>query len=60
LSPGGSGGGHDQGHWAGPREWEGENVLVMHDRKGLGKCKVGIPHSHEGLGANGGHLVGGV
>ncbi len=22
----------------------------MHDLKGLGKCGVGIPHSHEGLG----------
>jgi hypothetical protein len=22
----------------------------MHDQGGLGKCKVGTPHSHEGLG----------
>jgi hypothetical protein len=34
----------------GPIEWEGENVLDVHDQKGLGKCKVGTPHSHEGLG----------
>jgi hypothetical protein len=28
----------------------------MHDQRGLGKCKVGAPHSHEGLG----ELVGDV
>jgi hypothetical protein len=33
--------------------WEGENVLVVHDRGGLGKCKVETPHSHERLGARG-------
>jgi hypothetical protein len=35
-------------------KWEGENALTMHDQGGLGKCKVGTPHSHEGLGLVGG------
>jgi hypothetical protein len=34
---------------------KGENVLVVHDREGLGKCKVGTLHSHERLEANKGH-----
>ncbi len=29
---------------------EGEKVLPLHDQRGLGKCKVGVPHSHEELG----------
>ncbi len=33
-------------------EWEWKNVLVVHDQKGLGKCKVGTLHSHERLGAS--------
>jgi hypothetical protein len=24
----------------------------VHDQRGLGKCKVGAPHSHEELGVN--------
>jgi hypothetical protein len=28
---------------------EGEKVLLVHGQRGLGKCKVGAPHSHEGL-----------
>jgi len=34
---------------------EGENVLVVHDWGGLRKCKIGTPHSHEGLGVGKGH-----
>ncbi len=30
-------------------EWKGEKVLHVHDQRGLGKCKVGAPYSHEGL-----------
>jgi len=26
-----------------------KNVLIVHDRRGLGKCKVGTLYSHEGL-----------
>ncbi len=36
-------------------EWKGEKVLHVHDQGGLGKCKFGVPHSHEGLGANRGN-----
>jgi hypothetical protein len=36
-------------------EWEGENVIVVHDQRGLGKCKVGTLHSHEGLVVSKGH-----
>ncbi len=25
-------------------EWKGENVLHVHDQRGLGKCRVGAPH----------------
>ncbi len=31
-------------------DWKGEKVLHVHDQGGLGKCRVGAPHSHEGLG----------
>ncbi len=30
-------------------------MLLVHDRRGLGKCKVGTLHSHEGLGVGGGN-----
>jgi hypothetical protein len=36
-------------------EWKWEKVLHVHDQGGLGKCKVGVPHSHEGLRANKGN-----
>jgi hypothetical protein len=36
-------------------KWKGEKVLHVHDQRGLGKCKVGAPHSHEGLGSNKGN-----
>ncbi len=36
-------------------EWKWEKVLHVHDQGGLGKCKVGAPHSHEGLRANKGN-----
>jgi hypothetical protein len=32
----------------------------VHDQGSLGKCKVGAPHSHKGLRANRGELIGGV
>jgi hypothetical protein len=28
---------------------EGGKFLHVDDQRGLGKCKVGAPHSHEGL-----------
>jgi hypothetical protein len=31
-------------------EWKGEKVL--HDQRGLGKCRVGASHSHKRLGVN--------
>jgi hypothetical protein len=36
-------------------EWKGEKVLDVHDQRGLGKCKVGAPYSHERFGASKGN-----
>jgi len=36
-------------------KWKGEKVLHVHDQRGLGKCKVGAPHSHKGLRVNKGN-----
>jgi hypothetical protein len=36
-------------------EWKGEKVLNVHDQRGLGKCKVGALHLHEGLNVNKGN-----
>ncbi len=33
----------------GVEKMEGGKVLLVHDLGGLGKCGVGVPHSHEGL-----------
>ncbi len=44
--------GFDHGQVKGLVKWKGEKVLNLHDQKGLGKCRVQAPHSHEGLGAN--------
>jgi hypothetical protein len=30
-------------------EGKGEKVLYVHDQRGLGKCRVGALHLHEGL-----------
>jgi hypothetical protein len=40
-------------------KWKGEKVLPLHDERGLGKCKVRVPHSHEELGV-GKRNIGGV
>jgi len=34
---------------------EGGKVLLAHDLGGLGRCGVGVPHSHEGLGVSTGN-----
>lgn len=36
-------------------EWKKEKVLPVHDQRCLGKWKVGVLHSHEGLGASRGN-----
>ncbi len=36
-------------------KWKGEKVLHVHDQRGLGKCKVGVSHSHKGLGVDKGN-----
>jgi len=36
-------------------EWKGEKVLHAHDQGALKKCKIGVSHSHKGLGANKGN-----
>ncbi len=32
-----------------------KKILIMHDQRGSGKCKVGTPHSHEGPGVGRGN-----
>lgn len=39
----------------GTKIMEGGKVLLLHDLRGLGKCGVGIPHSHERLRAGKGN-----
>jgi hypothetical protein len=39
----------------GTKIMEGGKVLLLHDLQGLGKCGVGIPHSHERLKASKGN-----
>jgi hypothetical protein len=36
-------------------KWKGENVLHVHDQRGLGKCRATTPHSHEKLGVHKGN-----
>ncbi len=47
--------GFNHGQLQKPIKWEGENVLPMHDRKGLGKCKVRAPYLHKRLGVDKGN-----
>jgi len=34
---------------------EGEKIFFVHDQGGLGRCTIGTPHSHKGLGADKGN-----
>ncbi len=36
-------------------KWKAKKVLRVLDQKGLRKCKIGVPHSPEGLGVGKGN-----